>query len=520
MKFVLLTYDGHGLPIALKLQQEGWDVIVGQAKELSHMPKEKPEIKERRLQLFDGLLEKRDVEDVIDLLRKERNKKDYFVFVDFNYLYTQAEQIKMMGYFGIFPTKEDFELEEDRNKAKEYIAKNHPLFAQQEVYQFKTIEEGKEFLKNTDKIWVLKGNHPEAETFVPSSDIPVLASEEIIQILDEGRKIYESEGFILEEKIEDLIEFVPEIIVRGKRVLGMNIDVELKPFGPANCSFQTGDAASVIFWIEKQEQALKIYDMFFKPMEEMFIRSDNEFVIWDVGVMCSPSRNKFYFSEFCSNREGWSSLFDKLSTFSKISDYYLAIKEGELILNLKPMRFGASFRIFNMLTEEEKPNLPLSDVSILADITDRNIWLWDVKKVGSKIVSCGYDRNLAVITGSDNDWQMAFLKADSLIDFGFKFDNFYKRSFMDIIDNGYTNNIPDRLTWVFENLLGEKWIYKPLWNYKIIKSMLINSFKERKLLTEVRKDQQKIEYLEKEFSNLEKLIADFSSFLNEVENEE
>lgn len=46
MKFVLLTYDGHGLPIALKLQQEGWDVIVGQAKELDYLPKEKEEVKE------------------------------------------------------------------------------------------------------------------------------------------------------------------------------------------------------------------------------------------------------------------------------------------------------------------------------------------------------------------------------------------------------------------------------------------------------------------------------------------
>ncbi|MCM8808459.1 MAG: hypothetical protein NC926_11100 [Candidatus Omnitrophica bacterium] len=45
MKFVLLTYDGHGLPIAFKLQQERWDVIVGQAVELFHITKEKPELK-------------------------------------------------------------------------------------------------------------------------------------------------------------------------------------------------------------------------------------------------------------------------------------------------------------------------------------------------------------------------------------------------------------------------------------------------------------------------------------------
>jgi hypothetical protein len=62
MKFVLITYDGHGLPIAFRLMKEGYDVLVGQVKKLEHMPKEDEITTERRLMLYDGLLEKLDTD--------------------------------------------------------------------------------------------------------------------------------------------------------------------------------------------------------------------------------------------------------------------------------------------------------------------------------------------------------------------------------------------------------------------------------------------------------------------------
>jgi hypothetical protein len=45
MKFALFTIDGHGLPIAYKLQQEGNDVIVGQGSDWRKLGME-PEAKE------------------------------------------------------------------------------------------------------------------------------------------------------------------------------------------------------------------------------------------------------------------------------------------------------------------------------------------------------------------------------------------------------------------------------------------------------------------------------------------
>jgi hypothetical protein len=40
-----------------------------------------------------------------------------------------------------------------------------------------------------------------------------VAYDELEDIMISNQKLYESEGFILEEKIEDLIEFTPEIII-------------------------------------------------------------------------------------------------------------------------------------------------------------------------------------------------------------------------------------------------------------------------------------------------------------------
>jgi hypothetical protein len=97
MKYIFLTYDGHGLPVAYKLLLEGNDVIVGQAKKLEYMPKEEEELTKRRLSLYDGMIEKIDADELIEKMRKE-NPEDWFVICDFSYVYPYAEKLKKMGF--------------------------------------------------------------------------------------------------------------------------------------------------------------------------------------------------------------------------------------------------------------------------------------------------------------------------------------------------------------------------------------------------------------------------------------
>ncbi|GIW67868.1 MAG: hypothetical protein KatS3mg096_736 [Candidatus Parcubacteria bacterium] len=459
MKFVLITYDGHGLPIAYRLLKEGYDVLVGQAKELEHMPKEDEETKRRRLSLYDGMLEKMDADELVNKLEKETKKDDYFIFCDFNYVYPYAERLKKAGFKGLLPNEEDFKLEEDRNYAKELVRRNYDIFSEQEVIEFDSVEEAREFLKDTDKLWGVKGNNPESPTYFPASNDINIAQEDLIEILENNKKLYESGGFILEEKIEDLIEFVPEIIVNQGEILGLNINIELKPFGAGNTAWQTGDSASMIMWL-KEEDWEKIIPLFFPESMKNYYLRENEMVVWDAGVMYSPSRDKFYFSEFCSDREGWSSVFNKLSTFAFVGDYFERIANKEKLFTEDVFPYGCSIRVFNEIKETKKglEKFVKSDQRFFANLDNPNVWLWDVKMKNEKLYTVGYDHNLAVITQAGADWKICFQLIDKLLTEGKEFFyglSYWRRDF-DIINESYWGNIKQRFNFVMQNILSKE----------------------------------------------------------------
>jgi hypothetical protein len=456
MKYICLTYDGHGLPVFYKLLLEGNDVVVGQAKKLEHMPKEEEEIQKRRLSLYDGMIEKIDADELIEKMRKE-NPEDWFVICDFNYVYPYAEKLKKMGFKGILPTREDFEFEEDRNKAKEYVFRKYEIFSQQDIQEFDSIKEALNFLKKSEKIYGIKGFNPEAPTYFPMSNDKQIAYDELEDIMISNQKLYESKGFILEEKIEDMIEFIPEIISFDGEIVGINIDIENKPIGAGNIGFQTGDAASFIFWIDKNEPAFqKLYDLFFRPSMDRWTR-ENEMVVWDAGVMYSPSRNAFYFTEFCSNREGYSALFDKLSTFNSVSEYYERTMNKQYLFDKDVKPFGNSIRVFNEIRDRNFKHLIMKDARIIADENNPNVWLWDVYKKNGKLYTAGLDHNLAVITFAGDNWKENFYVIDNMLSDGktFVFPGMLYRRAFDLTRNDYPQNFDERIRFVY-NFIEEE----------------------------------------------------------------
>jgi hypothetical protein len=90
-----------------------------------------------------------------------------------------------------------------------------------------------------------------------------VAYDELEDIMIGNQKLYESEGFILEEKIEDMIEFIPEIIAYDGEIVGINVNLENKPIGAGNIGFQTGDAASFIFGLIKTNLLFKNFMIYF-----------------------------------------------------------------------------------------------------------------------------------------------------------------------------------------------------------------------------------------------------------------
>ncbi|MEM0476748.1 MAG: hypothetical protein QW367_03915, partial [Candidatus Aenigmatarchaeota archaeon] len=353
--FVFLTYDGQGLPVAYKLLQEGYSVYVGQAEDISEKKEEGKE-KERRLKLYDGMIEKIPIEKLIKALLKVKNKERYFVFTDFSFLYEYSEPLLKAGFMGLLPIKEDYLLEENREMAKEFVDENYPAISKKEHYQFSKVEEAIEFLENEgkDKVWVLKGFHTDASTVVPIYDNPEIAKEEIISALQEERKIYESEGFLLEEKLTEIIEFVPEATSFDGKIVGRNICLEIKDFypSPRGKGGQTGCTADITFWLMENEFE-EIYNRFLKPLEEKMLRK-NVMTIWDCGLIYDKKQKKFFFTEFCI-RPGYNAFFSELSTFPSIGEYFERLIRKEDVFNpISTHRFGASFRIFNNTQNLEK----------------------------------------------------------------------------------------------------------------------------------------------------------------------
>jgi hypothetical protein len=184
---------------------------------------------------------------------------------------------------------------------------------------------------------------------------------------------------------------------------------------------------------------------------------ENEMVVWDAGVMYSPSRNAFYFTEFCSNREGYSSLFSKLSTFPSVSEYYGRIMNKQYLFDKGVKPFGNSIRVFNEIKDRNFKHLIMKDARIITDEKNPNVWLWDVYKKNGKLYTAGYDHNLAVITCAGDNWKENFYVIDSMLSDGktFVFPGMLYRRAFDLIRDDYPQNLGERIRFVY-NLLEKE----------------------------------------------------------------
>jgi hypothetical protein len=266
MKYVFITYSGLALPVALKLQQEGNDVVVGWIEDIRDYvmedevrgAKEDEAHREKRLRLFRNMLNFKSAHEVVEMVQKAKNPHEYFVFFEENNLYRWADKVKDLGVEGTFPTKEDFLLEIDREAAKKFVSEHYPKLYVPEVREFAKVSEAIEFLQKTTEVWVLKGKDDKAKTFVPSVVDPEFAKGQIIEMLQNFPSKYEYRGFILELFIPSIIELTPEKMYYDGVPLCTTIDFENKSFGSGNISVQTGCAQDMVFPTDMEDRINKL----------------------------------------------------------------------------------------------------------------------------------------------------------------------------------------------------------------------------------------------------------------------
>ncbi|MEO8400770.1 MAG: hypothetical protein ABI597_03100 [Gammaproteobacteria bacterium] len=453
MKYIFITYSGLSLPIAYKLQQEGNDVVVGQIENIkdyvmeeeSKRANESEENRIRRMRLFKNMVKLQPADRVIEQLRAAKNPQEYFVFFEENNLYRWADKVRDLNVHGNFPTREDYLFEIDRDFAKEFVKKHYLKLYTPEVREFSKVGDAINFLKETNDTWVLKGKHDHAKTYVPTMNDTTLAKGQLIEMLSNFPQEYERLGFILELFIPSIIEMTPEKIYYDGVPLTTTMNFENKSFGSGNISIQTGCSEDLIFPTDMEDKINKIC---FPPIIDEMARQHKGLFIWDASILINKRDGKMYFGEFCSNRPGYNSLFTELAQAGTVSQFFEKICRKQSPFTLGTV--ATSVRIFN-LNRDENTQRVAANISIDYRVEiEKDLWLWDARKnQRGKLVTVGFDWNLAVITGAGKSIDEAVGKMYRNVD-GFAFVGAYYRSKDDYLSLDYSSSIINRLNYGLE----------------------------------------------------------------------
>lgn len=453
MKYIFITYNGLSLPIAYKLQQEGKEVVVGQIEDIKEYVMEEEARKasetvfnrERRMRLFRNMVKMAPAEKVIEQLRQVKNHSEYFIFFEENNLYRWADKVRDLNVHGNFPTKEDYLFEVDRDHAKNFVKQYYSKLYTPEVKEFNKVADAINFLKDAKEIWVLKGKHDHARTYVPSMNDVELAKGQIIEMLNNFPLEYERMGFILELFIPSIIEVTPEKMYYDGVPLCTTLNFENKSFGSGNISIQTGCSEDLVFPIEMEDRINKIC---FPPIVDEMAKQHKGLFIWDASILINKRDGKMYFGEFCSNRPGYNSIFTEIAMSGTANNFFEKIVRKE-----SPFTMGmvaTSVRIFN-LNRDEETNKVADNISVdFRPEIEKDLWLWDVRKnQRGKFVTVGFDWNLAVITGAGKSIDEAIRSMYRNVD-GFAFVGAYYRSKNDFLSLDYLTSIINRLNYGLE----------------------------------------------------------------------
>lgn len=438
-KYILFTAYGEGLPIAWHLQLEGKDVVVGQVDDLLTIGCKKPESAEkyrRRWSAYSNMLNKQKAEKLIEKMEKIPNKDDYFVIFDFNTLYPYADKARKMGFtHGLFPTKFDYMLENDRSFAKSFVQSQYPDLKVAEMSEFKTIEEGIEFVQQSEEFWALKGNDPDAGTVVPITKMVEFGREEIIDALRSHKEDYERGGFILERQIRDGVEFCFEQIYYDGNLVATTVDIENKAIGPGNVGIKTGCIQNLV--CEVPNDAGILSKLFPEAIQKLAKKHTGVFYA-DVNTILKDG--ELYYLEHCGNRFSFDATVTEIEMAGSASNYFEAIANGE---NPFENKFGVAVRGMNFHRD--------ADNNIMEDINMKwkdeflpHIHPFEIRKDDEgHHVNTGSAPDLVVFTAASDDIEYAIIKTYEIIE-NFSFDELYTRSQGDFTDRTYYGNILDR----------------------------------------------------------------------------
>lgn len=387
IKYVVLTSEGTGIPIAHHLALEGYEVYVGQAESFKELgiesTKEEDEKLQKSQELYKGILPKYPAQKLLKVLEKVKNKDDYFIYCDLNSLYTYGERLLKAGFKkGIFPTKKDYDFEKGREQAMEFVEKHYPDIKIIPFQKVKTVEEARKIVEETEVPLVIQSEGDFVSTICPPDDVEINKTE-ILSALDKHASEYAKGEIILKEKLVQPVEITPQIVFWDGNPVYTCVDIETKNIGDGeNNGNQVGCGTNLIIRTNLDDKINKIS---FPPIVYEMAKNRKGIFIWDISIYFTEKG--MYFGEFCSNRFGYDCVLTEMCMAGGVSKYFDSLQS---LKNPLKTIFGAAARVFNLKLSKE------SEITVL---DDDYVWVYETKMKDGKFVSLGVYWDLAVITG-------------------------------------------------------------------------------------------------------------------------
>lgn len=454
LNYICITHFGYILPIAHHLHNEGNKVItcLVTSKEVNVdsglSGDDSPEFEKRRKSLMDGILPKMPLDKLLEMAAKIENKDEWFILFDYNHLWKIADKFQKLGFKkGLFPIEDDFTFEEDRKASKELIKKEFPSIKVGNVFDFKKVDDGIDFLNENEGIYALKSEGDFVKTTVPLTNDGEFAKQELIYGLKKNQKEYEKGGFILEEKIKNAKEIVPQVVFWNGKLIYSNVSMETRLLGAGEVGYQTGGNQVTLIMIDPDSKIVKwtcpkfITDRA-KKRKGLFL--------FDCSLLFDEKGTP-YFGEFCGNRWGYGDIFTELTMADGPSAYFEAISEGK---NPMKFKYGTYLTVYNMKSDSEFAGLYESNKPIQTKpCLDPYLYLYQIKKDdefdGDQIIGVGYDEPLlGWITGRGNSFEESVEFLYKKFEGNISYNGLYYRPKEDFLTKSYQSSIPNRLEFI------------------------------------------------------------------------
>jgi len=364
MRFVIATLHFAGLGMALRLQEEGHDVLV------AHAGSSDRRLEERYLLVGNGLVAKQPLGDA---MRGRAGWRDAYWIWDENHSVGENEQLRAEGFHVFGGGRYPDTMEHDRDACLRFVGE-HGLRPPPSTRFERTDEALRLLEERPDTAYVYKPDAGEThETWVPDSDDPADANLELRQHL---RTLAHTGAFVLQERKDGIETNVEVWFNRGIPTFSfMTLESKRKLVG--DLGDFVGCAFDFTFVIPLESRAVQeSVGRLFPAYAEMGYTGfgDANFIV---------SRDGVWFFEKCE-RFGYNAHPNLLWNLNRspLGDTLAALAQGRFTPDFAP-GFGATVTLY---MDHPAPGKAVRFPSTAA----KHLYLLDVYRDNDQLLTAGY----------------------------------------------------------------------------------------------------------------------------------